>query len=334
VSFTVYLPAEFAQPVAGFQDDFSAATMDPNWVPAGNDAINGVDLFEQDGDGLLHVTSPPVIENSNPNCLLYNPPTAYDSSHQEVLMRLRVTAFAPTALMTSGGLDSAGGATVANNTINQPSGSGSGGIDWLICYFTGEGGTFTDIVGYQAAFLDDWLTWANPGNGGEGAAYNWTTNTWYWLRLVQNGTNTAAGPNVFGKVWLADGTTPEPAAWQGTWSRSERTGLAGIDAANENDLDGPLFNFDVSYFLLKAAGLPTITVAPSSFTLVPPLSPLQFTAIQSTSTNVVLQWTGAGTLQQATSPAGPWADMVDPNGAFSPYTIPASSPAMFYRLRQ
>ena len=94
------------------------------------------------------------------------------------------------------------------------------------------------------------------------------------------------------------------------------------------------FNFDVSYFLLKAAGLPAITVAPNSFTLVPPLSPLQFTSVQSSGTNVVLQWTGAGTLQRAASPAGPWADMVDPNGAFSPYAIPASSPAMFYRLRQ
>jgi hypothetical protein len=261
--------------------------------------------------------------------LLYNGP-AYDGTHQEVLMRLRVTAFAPTTDNPgSGGLDSAGGATVANNNINIPGGTGSGGMDWLLCYFTGTGGVFTGIPGFQAAFLNDWAAW------GAGASYQWTTNTWYWMRLVQNGTNTVAGPNVFGKVWLADGTTPEPAAWQGAWvSTTNRTGLAGIDAANENGKDGPLFNFDVSYFLLKAAGLPTITVAPNTFSLIPPLSPLQFTAIQSSGTNVVLQWTGAGTLQDATSLTGPWTDLVDPNGAFSPYTIPVSAPAKFYRMRQ
>jgi hypothetical protein len=299
-------------------------------VPAGLDAQNSIDLFSQDGDGYLHVTSPPSPANSNPNCLLYNPPTPYDSSHQEVLMRLRVTAFAPTVLPGSDGLDSSGGATVGNSTIAIPSQGGSGGIDWLLCYSTGTGGTFTGLLGPQAAYLDDWAAWGT----GHAAPFAWTTNTWYWLRLVQNGTNTASGPNIFGKAWLADGTTPEPGAWQAVWSRSERAGLAGIDAANENDLDSPLFNFDVSYFLLKAAGLPKITVAPTSFTLVPPISQLQFTSIQTSSTNVVLQWSGAGTLQQATTLAGPWVDMVDPNGAFSPYSIPVSLPTMFYRLRQ
>jgi hypothetical protein len=331
VSFTVYLPAEFAQSVAGFQDDFTAATLDTNWIALGVDAENGDNLFLQDGDGLLHVSSPTNAYPSNPNRLLYNGP-AYDGTHQEVLMRLRVTDFAPGG---GGGLDSIAGVSVANNP-NAPGngiyyGGGTGGIDMILGDYNGAGLGYTGVPGFQAAMFDDWAAW------GPGLSYPWTTNTWYWLRLVQNGTNTAAGPNIFGKIWLADGTTPEPAAWQLTWSRSERTGLAGIAAAsdqNYNEVPFPLLDFDVSYFLLKAAGLPTITVAPSSFSLVPPLSPLQFTAIQSSSNNVVLQWTGAGTLQQATSPAGPWADMVDPNGAFSPYTIPASSPAMFYRLRQ
>ncbi len=327
VDFTVELPEDYGQPVAGFQDNFSAATMDTNWVPTGLDAQNSYDLFQQTGDGLLHVSSPPNIADSNPNRLLYNPPTAYSSNIQEVLIRMRVTAFAPSDVASSDGLDSIGGVTLANN-INQASGGGAGGMDWLLADCTASGG-FTGILGYQVAFLDDWAAW------GKGATYNWTTNTWYWLREFQNGTNTTRGPNVFGKVWLADGTTPEPAAWQAAWSRGDRNGLAGIEAASINNVgENSLFNFDVSYFLLKADGLPTITVAPSSFTLIPPPSLLQFTAIQSSGTKVVLQWTGAGTLQQASSLAGPWADLVDTNGAFSPYTIPATAPEKFYRMRQ
>jgi hypothetical protein len=329
VNFTVYLPAEVGASVAGYQDDFTAATLDTNWIALGIDAEQSVNLFIQNGDGLLHVLSPTNSFPSNPNRLLYNGP-AYDAANQEVLMRFRITSFAPGG---GAGLDSIGGVAVANTATNPGTstdyyGAGSGGIDWLLGDDTGD---YTDVAGFQAVFLDDWAAW------GPAISFQWTSNTWYWMRLLQNGTNTNSSPNIFGKIWLADGTAPEPAAWQLTWSRGERTGLAGIAAGSDqfyNEIPFPLFTFDVSYFLLKADGLPKITVAPSSFSLVPPLSPLQFTAIQPSSNDVVLQWTGAGTLQQATSLAGPWVDMVDPNGAYSPYTIPASSPAMFYRLRQ
>ncbi len=333
VSFTVYLPAELGASVSGYQDNFSASTLNTNWLAVGLDPENGDNLFLQDGDGLLHISSATNAFESNPNLLLYNGP-AYNSASQEVLMRLRITAFAPSTFSGAAygdGLDSIGGATVGadpNVDFGTSGTNTAGGLDWMLVGT--EGGSYTGIQGLQAAFLNDWIAW------GSAASYDWTTNQWYWLRELQTGTSIADGPNLFGKVWVADGTTPEPAAWQAAWSQTNRTGLAGIKASSANKVgETTVFNFDVSYFLLKAAGLPTITVAPpSSFSLIPPSSPLQFTGIQSSSNSVVLEWTGAGTIQQATSLAGPWTDLVDPNGAFSPYTIPAGSPAEFYRLRQ
>src|SRR5678809_1087668 len=70
------------------------------------------------------------------------------------------------------------------------------------------------------------------------------------------------------KIWVADGTQPEPANWQLSWdytpANPTRSGYAGITASS-----GSPFQFDVDYFLVKAAGLPSITVAPSAFVQVP-----------------------------------------------------------------
>jgi len=79
-----------------------------------------------------------------------------------------------------------------------------------------------------------------------------------------------AGANdVFAKIWLADGTQAEPAAWQSTYdytpTRSTRTGFAGIAASSA----AGTAEFDVDYVLIKAAGLPNITVAPRAFVQTP-----------------------------------------------------------------
>lgn len=47
--------------------------------------------------------------------------------------------------------------------------------------------------------------------------------------------------------------------------------------------------------------------------------------------NVVIAWTGGGTLQTSTAPTGPWNDIP---GAFSGYTTPASDPHRYFRVRQ
>jgi len=47
-----------------------------------------------------------------------------------------------------------------------------------------------------------------------------------------------------------------------------------------------------------------------------------------------LSWSRSGfTLQQALSPAGPWADVPGPV-ATSPYTVPFSTAGQYYRLRK
>jgi len=54
-------------------------------------------------------------------------------------------------------------------------------------------------------------------------------------------------------------------------------------------------------------------------------------AIRQSGTNVVVEWTGGGTLQTATALPGAWADIP---GAASGYTTPASDAVRFFRVRQ
>src|SRR5207244_10307084 len=71
------------------------------------------------------------------------------------------------------------------------------------------------------------------------------------------------GTNIQAKVWLADGTVPEPDDWQLNWGRDGRSGLAGIAASSSTTTGSE--EFEVDYVLIKAEGLPSITVSPSAF---------------------------------------------------------------------
>ncbi|MGP8235670.1 MAG: lamin tail domain-containing protein [Limisphaerales bacterium] len=114
------------------------------------------------------------------------------------------------------------------------------------------------------AFLDDMVLWGPVEN------FVWQLNTWYWLRLRHepNAASQGGVNDVFGKIWLGDGTQAEPANWQLTWNYTTtepaRTGFAGITASS-----GGAFQFDVDYILIKASGLPSILVAPEAFVQTP-----------------------------------------------------------------
>jgi hypothetical protein len=56
----------------------------------------------------------------------------------------------------------------------------------------------------------------------------------------------------------------------------------------------------------------------------------EFTAIRITGGNIVIEWTGTGTLQSAASIAGPWTDIA---GATSPRSEPPSDQAKFFRFK-
>ena len=222
-----FLPTEVGTTVNGFQDDFTGTTLGPNWV------VSGANVFSVTG-GLLHV----LTATGDPNHLLYEA-SGYDNKLQEVLARVRVISFG------SGDYVRGGVGVAVNPASNQ-------GINYLFRDNTTDGQTANHL-----AFLDDLVAWGPAEN------FVWQPNTWYWLRLRHEPNAVSQGGinDVFGKIWLADGTQPEPANWQLTWNYNSayatRTGYAGITASS-----GSPFQFDVDYILIKAAGLPSVLVSP------------------------------------------------------------------------
>jgi regulation of enolase protein 1 (concanavalin A-like superfamily) len=124
--------------------------------------------------------------------------------------------------------------------------------------------TFRNDGFRKVALLNDFIAW------GSAQSYEWQTNVWYWLRLRQepNAASFGGSDDVFAKIWLADGSVPEPSSWQVKWNytptSSTRTGYAGLQAGSETVAQGGLSEFDVDYVLIKASGLPSIVVSPSA----------------------------------------------------------------------
>jgi Lamin Tail Domain len=223
-----FLPVDVGTTVNGYQDDFDGSTLDTNW------AVSGANVFSV-GGGQLHVTS----ANGDPNHLLYELP-GYDATVQEVLARIRVGNF-------GSGDGVRGGVAVAVDS------SSSQGINYLFRNSSSEGQS-----GNHLALLDDLRAW------GPGQDFVWQPDTWYWLRLRHepNAASQGGVDDVFARIWLGDGSEPEPSGWQLTWDytpgSSPRQGFSGITASSS----GGRFEFDLDYVLIKAAGLPRIVVAP------------------------------------------------------------------------
>ncbi len=97
--------------------------------------------------------------------------------------------------------------------------------------------------------------------------------------------------------------------------------------AGVKDTDGNLvapgttitFSYGISGGVVINSG--AVTPAPGT---------LQFTSIAVVAGQMVIQWIGNGTLQQAPSAAGPWNIVANPGNA---QTVPASG-EVFFRLRQ
>ncbi len=228
------LPTDVGTIVNGFQDDFNGTAAGSNWV------VSGVNVFSV-SNGVLHVDS----ATGDPNHLLYEAP-GYNNSVQEVLARVRVLSFGSGDLVR-------GGIGAAVDPVSTR------GVNYLFRNINSEG-----QVGNHMAFLDDMVVW------GPGQNFTWQPNTWYWVRLRHEPNAAALGGvnDVFGKIWLGDGTQAEPANWQLVWdytpSYPALTGYAGITASS-----GGAFVFDVDYILIKASGLPPVLVAPNTFVQTP-----------------------------------------------------------------
>jgi len=217
------MPAEWGSNVNGFQDDFSNGFDASVWKWQSNVSTGPAPCTVSNGVLVFGAVG------GDPNHLLYVPSDVdYSKDSQEVLMRIRVTDMLP------------------GGNSDMPRCGAAVGIN------------LSDSKGYNLHFrvkdgldkpyfemLDDGAAW--------GTSYRqlpWQTGEWYWLRLTYDNTG------VYGKAWQADGVTAEPDEWI-AWGRgNDRTGWAGIAAtSNEGRAE-----FEVDYFLVKAASLPEITV--------------------------------------------------------------------------
>jgi hypothetical protein len=225
------IPAEIGSGVRGFQQDFAGA-LGTNWTRAGNTPT----VFAQT-NGLLAVRAAP----DPPQALLVTLPASANAV-QELLARVRVVAWQGSNAML-------GGLTLAFDT-NQNRG--------LHCRFKTAGATGPSLVLHADGLLERVQS-----------GYGWTTNRWYWLRLRHQPNPLTYAADLFARVWLADGETPEPTSWTAWWdyypASPARMGLPGIATASGDEVGTVEFD----YFLLKADGLPAITP------VLPPLKPMR-----------------------------------------------------------
>jgi hypothetical protein len=308
IDFNVYLPAEFGTMVSGFQDDFTEATLSTNWLiytataggslnwPPPSDMstlltlTNGNLYIGVDSDGTAY----------NPFHVVYAPTTPYNATNQEILARVMVTSTDP------GPYDAIGVCVCASP-------SNARGIGW----YMGDGGLPNALESPGCEFLDDYTAW------GPAEYYSWVFNTWYWLRESElNGTT-------YGKIWLADGATPEPAGWDISWQGNAfEGGYAGFSPAN----GGGYAFWQVSYALIEASGLPAVQAqAPSLYPFAYPPGTLNLSI--TSPGQFALQWGGDATATLQTAPAvnGPWTSV---EGATSPYNFSSSSEAAFFRVKE
>ena len=306
------VPVELGQTVNGFQDDFTGATRDPNWQAFGP----GGDRYDQ-GNGVLYV-SPNI---GDPNHLLYMKP-GYSNDVQEVLARVRVTAFGPLHDYPRGGV----AVGVQTNTADVSRG--------LNLHFRDS--TQDNVPGRQFKLLDDARAWGPAGlrtNIPPQTTPGWTNNVWYWMRLslAPKGDNTNT---LFAKAWVADGVTPEPKDWQLKWTdaaipKPVRKGFAGIAGSSVDGNGNGLAHLEVDYILIKAAGLPQINVNFKGTGPAP--TPVRFSSITKSGGKLFFDWVGAaGALEQADTVAGPWTAV--PAGSAGGIVTPTGA-GKFYRLR-
>jgi hypothetical protein len=135
----------------------------------------------------------------------------------------------------------------------------------------------------------------------------WVIGGTYWVRI--NSTVDASSPDtgeiISAKAWAGDGSAPEPAGWQVSWKDPIAVTRNGAAAIRAGWYPGAQMDFDVDYFLVTSAGLPTVTPQlPSA--LIPRIE----LGAAVNGSNVILSWPAAApvsyNLQSSSSPAGPY----------------------------
>jgi hypothetical protein len=228
------LPGEAGATLRGWQQDF-AEPLGTNWMMVGNG-----DAFRQVG-GTLRIG--PTAEGPT---LLLTTACKIDTAPIEVLSRVRPVSTESTP-------NYLGGLAVVTDPAT---GNGYGA---LLRRDLG-GATLFGLI-------------SSSDNYGPFAAVAWHTNEWYWLR-VRHQTNILSGsPDLWARLWPADGETPEPGAWT-TWrdyfpANKAVGGFTGIVAGQGL--------FEIDWLLIKADGLSeTVARPPARKPALATLTPLPF----------------------------------------------------------
>lgn len=213
------LPAEAGQELHGWQQDF-AEPLDAGWTTVGEP-----DAFRHAG-GVLQVG--PVMEGST---VLVSPVALDPAGSAEVLVRLR-------AVVLPAGFDWLGGVAMGI----EP--DGNDGFE-AVPGRNRNGAT-------QLGLLDSART------TGPVAAVGWTTNRWYWLRVKHERNPLTSHPDLFARLWPADGETPEPVQWH-IWRDSFPAAPAAGGGVGLAARQGVL---EVDWLLLTSDALPTVVARP------------------------------------------------------------------------
>jgi hypothetical protein len=215
------LPAEAGAQSSGWQHTFDSA-LDLNWQLSAGDPPAFLAA-----DGLLAIRT--AIPSFNRELALTV--AVDDSTEIEILARLRVMVAPAQGLL--GGLTLSAGASPAS------------GLD--LQFLLGSNNV------PRVAFSGPGLT--EPPS----ATFAWQLNRWYWLRLRHQTNRVTRHPDLWARVWPADGETAEPTAWTLYWdyypANESRRGRPGFVAGNV-----PGGAVECDFFLVKQPDLSVITV--------------------------------------------------------------------------
>ncbi len=324
VTLPYLLPTNFYTPVNGAQDDFQGATLKTNWqstlvyaYPFLSNYIFTTSFIQT--NGVLRCADNNT--NYDGNFLCYVDQDYTGATDESVLMCMTITA---SNFKNFG---------VAGCAVTVPLDSefavARGGCDMVAVppNYNPYGPSFPYFHTYSD-FVADKTDNTNLA---------WQVGGSYWIR-IQSATDIASpsdGAIFSGKVWLADGVTPEPADWDVQWKDLGFT-RQGYSAVRAGFLTGAICSFDVKYFQVTSPGLPLITP-----TLPPSLNAQISAGITVGGGNAVVSWPNAApgtyTVQTRSSlTSGSWGDVAAltvVSGAMNTVSVPYSGaqPA-FFRL--
>lgn len=213
------MPAESGALLRGWQQDF-AEPLGTNWIVIGHS-----NAFRQ-ANGILS-TGP---QQEGPSLMLA---TVQDGGTHSMEMLARVRAASP------------------GFTPNW-----LGGISLATDPLTGNG--FAALFRRDPQENTSFGLISSGDNFGPFLPTLWQSNRWYWLRLRHEPNLLTNYPDLWARLWPADGETPEPQAWT-TWrdyypTENAVVGLPGIVAGQGL--------FEIDWLLLKAEALPEIVARP------------------------------------------------------------------------